>query len=199
MWLRRLTPVMRRTAAFWTDCRELINPQLIHSTASCNSPAECCWRLEPEFWRHHQTSIEQADDACSRSVHEKCCNTVLWRKSTMSFIVSDCNSSYVIITKLLFSCVDFLSLHMATMLTLGPKTRPTVVVVLKTTNRAMIRNAESGRSPTSSDTGTPAAHVITTLYTLRPMYLESLSAAMLTLRVSQARKQPNTCRHSTAN
>lgn len=79
-----------------------------------------------------------------------------------------------------------------TQCTLGPKTRPTVVVVLKTTNSAMMRKAESGRSPTSSETGTPAAHVMTTLYTLRPMYLESLSAAMLTLRVSHARKQPNT-------
>jgi len=66
------------------------------------------------------------------------------------------------------------------------------VVVLKTTKSAMMRKAESGRSPTSSETGTPAAHVMTTLYTLRPMYLESLSAAMLTLRVSHARKQPNT-------
>jgi len=47
--------------------------------------------------------------------------------------------------------------------TLGPKTRQTVVVVLKTTNSAMMRNAESGLSPTSSVTGTPAAHVMTTL------------------------------------
>jgi len=51
----------------------------------------------------------------------------------------------------------------ASVCTLGPKTSATVVVVLKRTNRAMMRKAESGLSPTSRETGTPAAHVMTTL------------------------------------
>ena len=42
--------------------------------------------------------------------------------------------------------------------------------------------------------GLPA--LLTTLYTLMPMYLESLRAGMETCRVSQARKMPNACERS---
>ena len=37
----------------------------------------------------------------------------------------------------------------------------------------------------------PAEHRMSTLYTLIPIYLESLRADMVTLRVSYAKKQPN--------
>lgn len=46
------------------------------------------------------------------------------------------------------------------------------------------------------DIGAPIMHIITTLYTLIPMYFESFNAGILTRRVSHARKHPNTCKEN---
>ena len=75
-------------------------------------------------------------------------------------------------------------------LTFGPKTRHSVIVVQKIMKRAIMRQASSVRSLMMNEIGTPDTHMITMLYTLIPMYLESFRAGMVTCLVSHARKQP---------
>ena len=58
----------------------------------------------------------------------------------------------------------------------------------------MIRYEASNWSLIMNEIGTPDTHIITTLYTLIPMYLESFKAGMLTSLVSQAKKHPNICK-----
>ena len=77
-------------------------------------------------------------------------------------------------------------------LTFGIKTRHRVIVVQKMMKRQMMMNDELGRSLMMNDTAPPHTHMMTTLYTLIPMYLESFRAGMLTWRVSHAKKHPNT-------
>ena len=77
--------------------------------------------------------------------------------------------------------------------TLGRKTRPNVMEVQKMMHSPMMVKDAFTWSLMTNDVAAPAIHIITTLYTLIPMYLESFRAGMLTWRVSQARKQPNIC------
>jgi hypothetical protein len=57
-------------------------------------------------------------------------------------------------------------------------------------NTEMIINDASCLSDSTKLIAAPIMHIITTLYTLIPTYLESLRAGMLTWRVSHARKAP---------
>lgn len=57
----------------------------------------------------------------------------------------------------------------------------------------MRMNEASFRSESTIAMAAPVTHIITTLYTLRPMCFESLRAGIETCRVSQAKKAPNTC------
>lgn len=77
--------------------------------------------------------------------------------------------------------------------TFGTNTRQRVMVLQKMMTRATMQNCTLGWSRVRKDTAAPMMHMIPTLYTLIPMYLLSLRAGMLTLRVSQAKKQPNNC------
>ena len=76
--------------------------------------------------------------------------------------------------------------------TFGTNTRQSVTVVQKRMKVDSMRKAELGSCSMIEATATPATQMMTTLYTLSPMYLESFRAGMVTWRVSQARKQPNT-------
>ena len=76
------------------------------------------------------------------------------------------------------------------MFTFGTKTRQRVTVVLNMMKRLMIMKEGLGWSEMMNDMAAPHIHMITTLYTLIPMYFESFRAGMLTRLVSQARKQP---------
>ena len=77
-----------------------------------------------------------------------------------------------------------------TSLTLGTNTKHRVVVEQNMMNIDIMTKAASCCSRSTNDRAAPITHMMTTLYTLIPMYLESLSAGMLTCRVSHARKQP---------
>lgn len=77
-----------------------------------------------------------------------------------------------------------------TSLTLGTNTKHSVVVEQNMMNIDIMTKAASCCSRSTNDRAAPITHMITTLYTLIPIYLESLSAGMLTCRVSHARKQP---------
>ena len=55
-----------------------------------------------------------------------------------------------------------------------------MIVVQKMIKRAIIRYAASGLSLMINETGTPATHMMTQLYTLIPIYLESFKAGTLT-------------------
>lgn len=57
--------------------------------------------------------------------------------------------------------------------------------------KATMQNCTLGWSRVRNETAAPIMHIIPTLYTLIPMYLLSFKAGMLTFRVSQARKHPN--------
>lgn len=81
---------------------------------------------------------------------------------------------------------------------MGTKTRQSVMVLQKMITRATMQNWTLGWSLVRKDTAAPMMHMMPTLYTLIPMYLLSLRAGMLTFLVSQARKQPNNCRHDTS-
>jgi hypothetical protein len=65
------------------------------------------------------------------------------------------------------------------------------MVLQKMMTRATMQNCTLGWSRVRKETAAPMMHMIPTLYTLIPMYLLSLRAGMLTLRVSHAKKQPN--------
>ena len=56
----------------------------------------------------------------------------------------------------------------------------------------MIMNSGLGLSLTTNEIAAPDKHIMTTLYTLIPMYLESFRAEIVTCRVSHAKKHPNT-------
>lgn len=77
--------------------------------------------------------------------------------------------------------------------TFGTNTRQRVMVLQKMMTRATMQNCTLGWSRVRKETAAPMMHMIPTLYTLIPMYLLSLRAGMLTLRVSHAKKQPNNC------
>lgn len=81
-----------------------------------------------------------------------------------------------------------------TSLTLGTNTKHSVVVEQNIMKMDIMTKAASCCSRSTNDKAAPITHMITTLYTLIPMYLESLSAGMLTCRVSHARKQPKACK-----
>lgn len=66
-----------------------------------------------------------------------------------------------------------------------------MIVLQKMMTRATMQNCTLGWSLVRKETAAPMMHMIPTLYTLIPMYLLSLRAGMLTLRVSHAKKQPN--------
>lgn len=68
-----------------------------------------------------------------------------------------------------------------------------MVVEQKMMNTEMMMKAASCWSRSTKEMAAPMLHMMTTLYTLMPTYLESFSAGMLTWRVSHARKQPNAC------
>lgn len=76
-------------------------------------------------------------------------------------------------------------------LTFGTKTKHSITVVQKTIKKAVIANVAFCACSIISAAGTPTTLKMTTLYTDIPTYRESLSAGMLTCRVSHARKTPN--------
>ena len=63
-------------------------------------------------------------------------------------------------------------------ITFGTNTRQSVIVVQKIMKKPMITNDEVGWSLITTETAAPHTHMITTLYTLMPMYLESFSAGI---------------------
>ena len=65
-------------------------------------------------------------------------------------------------------------------------------MVQKMINTEMRMKEASLRSDRTIEMAAPVTHIITTLYTLRPMCFESLRAGMETCLVSQAKKAPNT-------
>lgn len=69
---------------------------------------------------------------------------------------------------------------------------PVVQNMMKT---EMIMNEASCLSDSTKLIAAPIMHMITTLYTLIPTYLESFRAGMLTWRVSHARKAPKICKN----
>lgn len=79
-------------------------------------------------------------------------------------------------------------------LTFGTKTKHSITVVQKTMKKAVIANVAFCACSIISAAGTPTTLKMTTLYTDIPTYRESLSAGMLTCRVSHARKTPNNSR-----
>lgn len=78
--------------------------------------------------------------------------------------------------------------------TLGTKTKHKVAVVQKIMNTEIMMKEASCLSERTKLMAAPMTHIITTLYTDIPTYLESLRAGMETWRVSQARNAPNICR-----
>lgn len=76
---------------------------------------------------------------------------------------------------------------------LGTNTRHSVAVVQNIMNTLMSMKAASLRSDSTMAIAAPMMHMMTTLYTDRPICLESLRAGMETCRVSQARKAPKIC------
>ena len=66
-----------------------------------------------------------------------------------------------------------------------------MIVVQKMMKTLMIINAYSCWSVRMNEMATPMTHMMTTLYTLIPMYFESFKAGIVTCRVSHARKHPN--------
>lgn len=77
-----------------------------------------------------------------------------------------------------------------TSLTLGTNTKQRVVVEQNMMKMDMMTKAASCCSRSTNDKAAPITHMMTTLYTLIPMYLESFRAGILTCRVSHAKKQP---------
>lgn len=78
-------------------------------------------------------------------------------------------------------------------LTLGTNTRQSVPVVQNKMKDEMMMKDASCLSDSTKEMAAPMTHMMTTLYTDMPTYLESLSAGMLTWRVSHARKAPKIC------
>ena len=74
---------------------------------------------------------------------------------------------------------------------MGTKTKHNVAVEQNIINIDMIKNAASCCSFKTNERPAPMTHIITTLYTLIPIYFESFKAGIETCRVSQARKHPN--------
>ena len=66
-------------------------------------------------------------------------------------------------------------------------------VVQKMINIAIMINEALSSSLRTKLTATPSIHMMATLYTDMPTYLESLRAGICTDRVSQAKKAPKSC------
>lgn len=77
-----------------------------------------------------------------------------------------------------------------TNLTFGTNTKHSVAVVQKIMKTEINMNTASRRSASTMAIDAPIMHIINTLYTLKPMCLESLSAGMDTWRVSHAKNAP---------
>ena len=72
----------------------------------------------------------------------------------------------------------------------GIKTKNSVIDVQKKMNKESRMNA-AFLFCTMNAMAAPAEHIISTLYTLIPIYFESFRAGIVTWRVSYAKKQPN--------